>query len=283
MRPAPRRRLGLLRSCIAFCLIAMIPWGSAAQGPEAETSEPPKTSPEPLLPWLGMATTRPLVMTLSHDLIYDPAGRGLEVKSSQWDLDRLRLEGFGGRLGLAGRGTIQIGAPSDVATTITLENVNVPEVLRFMKLPRWREVEARVDGRLAIEFRGNEWRRLDITLQTRPDSFRLSRRLIKDMLANYLPGAITAEQIDMAFDHYFEAVEMIPLADAAITGSLADRRFDVRVPIRNEALNVELETQVDRATLKLAWERFLRPILEQIQPYLDKAKELDIKVERPDQ
>ena len=283
MRPAPRRRLDLARSHFVLCLIAFIPWLSAAQGPDAQTPAPPKPSPEPLLPWLGMATTRPLVMTLSHDLIYDPSGRGLEVKSSEWDLDRLRFEAFGGRLGLTGRGTIQIGEPSDVATTITLEDVNVPEVLRFMKLPRWREVEARVDGRLAIEFRASEWRRLDITLQTRPGTFRLSRRLILDMLANYLPGAITAEQIDMAFDHYFEDAEMIPLADAAITGSLTGRRFDVHVPIRNEALNVELETRVDRATLKLAWERLLRPILERVQPYLDKVKELDIKIERADQ
>ena len=64
---------------------------------------------EPRFPWLDPATTRPIVMRLEHSIAYDRATGDVRVERSRWDLDWLRLDMFGGRLTVAGRGLVTSG------------------------------------------------------------------------------------------------------------------------------------------------------------------------------
>ncbi|MCL5270708.1 MAG: hypothetical protein M1457_09220, partial [bacterium] len=100
-----------------------------------------------LIPWAEPAPPDPIALRISHNVVYDPAGKRIEVRESAWDLGRLNLLAFGGRAEIVGRGSGGQGRPSDAATPLTVERVDVRRVMEFLKLPRAGEIEALVSGR----------------------------------------------------------------------------------------------------------------------------------------
>jgi hypothetical protein len=237
----------LLAACPSILLIHP---NSAAQQPGAASADAP---PPILLPWLAPATSRPLALSFSHEIEYDPAGPSLDVKRSRWEIERLRMAIFDGRVSMVGRGEIGGGRPSDVATTLTLERVDAQRVLRFLQLPRSNEIEARIGGRLYVRILAGDWDDVRVSLETEPGTVRLSRGLIRQMLGGSLDPQTIVERVDPTLNYHFGSAQMIPIESMRIEGSLGSSQLILKIPIRNAALNMDFEPRIDKPLLWEMW------------------------------
>jgi hypothetical protein len=183
-----------------------------------------------------------------------PPHRRIGAVQSQWQVERLRLAAFGGRLALVGGGWTGQPRPSDAATTLTLERIDVQALLRFLEVPRAGEIEARLGGGIYARVTGGEWSGLALHLETEPGSVRLSRGLIKELLGGALDSKTIEERVEPTLKQYFGDARMIPIDSLRIDGTLGDAQLTLKIPIHNEALSIDFEPRVDRALLWQAWD-----------------------------
>lgn len=248
MQSSPRPWLLL----IAFGLLSF--GGAAAQNATTETTRH-QTVPEPL-EWIDSGTTQtsPIALSFRHSILYDPDPLTIQVEESHWNLQRLDVRLFSGRALVQGRGTILPEAPDDVATTLTLEGIDLQGVLQFLTVPRANEIQALLSGMLAVAIRDGDWEHVEIDLHGEEGSVYLSRPLIKDLLGTYLGNAVTPEQVDQTLSHYYGDQTMIPLSDVRLRGELGRQMLELSIPLRNQALNIDLNPRIERDLLWEIWE-----------------------------
>ncbi len=261
-RTVPSRALLLGALCLLF-------YPDAAAQPPAESllreRPAPASYPDPIVPWLGLPSDAPPILHYRHDIRIGPPGAGLSIRESRWQADRLKLLGFGGSLGLVGVGTVSAEAPLDLATTVTLETIDLNAVLRYLQLPRAEEIEGRVSGTVHLSLLGREWRRIDVALHAPAGTVRIHRRLIADVLTTYLSEQLSREEIYASLDQAYRGIEMIPFDAVRVNGRFDQQTLNLRVPLRNEILNLDLEPRIERAILWDLWDLLRRTGFEELE------------------
>ncbi len=212
---------------------------------------------QPLLPWLDPATSRPLALSIRHQILFDRSAATILVEESRWQLDWLDLNLWDGRVRVAGEGRVLAGRSASLATSITLGRVELSEAMAFFQLPRAREVRAQVSGRVRLEFGEGEWSRIAIAAHGAPGTVFLSRGLIKDLLANQHAGALAGDYVDSVLDQRWPNELMIPFNEVNVEGELTRERLIIRVPLRNELLNLDFNPQIDNRVLWWVWEQLM--------------------------
>ena len=223
--------------------------GSAGSVKAAQAGE---ASPV-LVPWFSPATTRPLEMTLNHDLTYDPQSKQLEINESRWGLRRMVLSTCGGRVGVWGQGEIVPGQVEDIACTVTLRGVQAQQFMKMLELPREGEIRGELNGWVALDVSRGQWRRVELHLSAREGTAFVSRRLIREILASQLGGGVEPATVDQVIDRVFPGRGMIPFENVRLDGRLGQQKLKVTIPLRNEVLDIKFEPQIDSALLWEAW------------------------------
>ena len=118
-----------------------------------------------------------------------------------------------------------------------------------LNLPRTGEIEATIDGDLAIGISKGEWNHVRVNITGQPGTVRVSRRLLKEILVDYLQNAITQQQLDETLGAFFGSDPMIPLDDLTLEGDLNSQALTLKIPLRNKALNILIEPRIERNLL----------------------------------
>jgi hypothetical protein len=214
------------------------------------------TEPQILIPWAELAPPDPVALRIRHTILFNPEDAGLQVKASDWTLDRLNLLIFDGMAHITGRGVTDATEPSDVSTTLTMTRIDVRRMMQFLNLPRTGEMEARVSGALGVEIRAGDWARLTVDLKAEPGTAYISRPLLNDLLTPGL-GPETMAQVDEIITRFFGTDLMIPLEGLTLTGALDRQVLALRIPVRIKTISALLEPRIERDLLWEIW-KYLR-------------------------
>ena len=249
----PRRATSISRCMlgVAFAWIAAMPWVHAQSSPPTTSTAEREELPEPLVGWAALPTSRPLQLSIEHSVEYRPAAYTIRVAHSNWRIDQLAIDSFGGQLLVQGRGNVGSQLPADLTTTLTLNAVDIQRVLQFLAVPQASQIRGKLEGTAGIQILAGDWHRVDLDLRTLPNTVYLHRRLIKQLLGSTIGGGLTGAQIDQTLNHHFGPVAMIPFSPMSIRGKLGEHKVQISVPLRNEALSIDFEPLVDR---KLLWD-----------------------------
>jgi hypothetical protein len=199
--------------------------------------------------------------------VYD--ARNLELRGAwdrpRWTLDRFEAEAFGGRLWAFGNGEWGTRERPLVSLEVGAEGIDLQDLLKTFKVARADQIEARVRGRVHLVADGRRWSVLDLDLVGEENTVRLSRELLYEILSPSLTQVLTRKQIDDALDSAFGPQEMIPFRELSFEGGLRPKTLNLRLPLENEVLDLDIEPQIDRELLWDIWDELAKIGMDNIR------------------
>lgn len=179
--------------------------------------------------------------------------REVEIRGAwsrpEWVLEHFEAQTFGGRLAATGRGAWGTADRPVVSLEVEMEDVDLNALLKAFNVARADQIRARVRGRAHLEAEGRDWKVLDLDLIGKEGTVFLSRKLLYDILSPSLTEVLTRKQIDDALNSVYGRKQMIPFEELSFEGSLTPRSLNLRLPLRNEVLDLDIEPQIDRELL----------------------------------
>ena len=198
--------------------------------------------------------------------IRDIEARGRWLRPS-WTLEEVRASAFSGRLRIEGEGVWEAGSPPLVSLALELEGLDLHELLRAFNIPKADQIRARMSGSMHIKAEGRSWEILDFDLHADEGSVYLDRQLIYDILAPSFSEVLTQEQVAQTLNSVFGDAKMIPFEEMSFRGSLAPDALRLRLPLRNEALDLDIEPRIDRVLLWDIWDKLIETGLENVRGF----------------
>lgn len=179
--------------------------------------------------------------------------RDVEIRGAwsrpEWLLEHFEARTFEGRLVATGRGVWETVDRPVVSLEVEVEDVDLNALLKAFNVARADQIRARVRGRARLESEGRDWKVLDLDLVGMEGTVFLSRKLLYDILSPSLTEVLTRKQIDDALNSVYGRKQMIPFEELGFEGSLRPRSLNLRLPLRNEVLDLDIEPQIDRELL----------------------------------
>lgn len=172
-----------------------------------------------------------------------------------WTLQHFEARTFEGRLWASGHGQWGTRERPIVSLEVGVRDVDLQALLKTFEVARADQMEARVRGRMRLEAEGREWRILNLDLIGEEGTVKLSRQLLYDILSPSLTEVLTRQQIDEALDSAFGREEMIPFEELSFEGGLRPETLNLRLPLQNEVLDLDIEPQIDRELLWDLWDQ----------------------------
>lgn len=170
-----------------------------------------------------------------------------------WEIERASVEIFGGLITLSGEGRWGTNEEPRVSLLVQGHGVALQPLLRAFNAPRADQVQARIGGAMKLEAVGRDWNVLNMQIYSEEGTVFLDRRLIYDLLAPAFAEVLTKEQVDEALNNAFGDAQMIPFDQMSLGGALSPDQLVMELPLRNEALNLDIEPRVDR---ELVWDAY---------------------------
>lgn len=171
-----------------------------------------------------------------------------------WTLERFEARTFGGRLWASGHGEWGTRERPVVSLEVGAEGIDLQDLLKAFKIGKADQVEARVAGRMLLEAEGRNWKLLNLDLVGEEGTVKLSRQLLYDILSPSMSEVLTKKQIDDALDSAFGRQQMIPFQRVSFEGGLRPETLNLRLPLQNEVLDLDIEPQIDRELLWDLWD-----------------------------
>lgn len=205
---------------------------------------------------LSELTLAPLTATSVKAGIYEAAEVTLvgSWQRPRWTLDSFQAKAFGGSLKAFGSG--EWGTPDRpiVSLDLQVDGVDLQAMLKAFNVSRAEQIQARVRGRVHLEAEGRKWSVLDLDLVGEEGTVMLSRQLLYDILSPSLAEVLTRKQIDDALNSAFGRRDMIPFDELSFEGGLTPTTLNLRLPLQNEVLDLDIEPQIDRELLWDIWD-----------------------------
>lgn len=171
-----------------------------------------------------------------------------------WTLDHFEARSFGGRLWASGRGEWGTRERPIVSLEVGADGVDLQALLKTFDVKQADQLEARVRGRMILEAEGRNWKVLNLDLVGEEGTVKLSRQLLYDILSPSLTEVLTRKQIDDALDSAFGRQQMIPFQELSFEGGLRPDTLNLRLPLQNEVLDLDIEPQIERELLWDLWD-----------------------------
>lgn len=198
--------------------------------------------------------------------IRDIEARGRWLRPS-WTLEEVRASAFSGRLRIEGEGVWEAGSPPSVSLALELEGLDLHELLRVFNIPKADQVRAKISGSMHVKAEGRRWEILDFDLHGDEGSVYLDRQLIYDILAPSFSEVLTQKQVEQTLNSVFGNAKMIPFVEMSFQGSLAPEALRLRLPLRNAALDLDIEPRIDRALLWDIWDKLIETGLDNVRDF----------------
>lgn len=216
---------------------------------------------------LGELTLAPLTATSLRAGRYE--ARDLTVRGSwqrpRWTLEQLDARAFGGHVRAFGGGVWGTRDRPVVSLELQVEGVDLQALLKSFNVARAEEIRGRVTGRIHLEAVGRNWSVLDLDLVGEEGTVMLSRQLLYDILSPSLTEVLTRKQIDDALNSAFGRRVMIPFDELSFEGGLTPTTLNLRLPLQNEVLDLDIEPQIDRELLWDIWDELVQIGAENIR------------------
>lgn len=175
-----------------------------------------------------------------------------------WTLELLEAEAFGGRFRAFGQGAWGTRDRPIVSLELQVVSVDLQALLKAFEVERAGQIRARVSGRVHLEAEGRNWRVLDLDLTGEQGTVLLNRQLLYDILSPSLTEVLTRKQIDDALNSAFGRRQMIPFDEVGFEGGLTPTTLNLRLPLQNEVLDLDIEPQIDRELLWDIWDELVQ-------------------------
>jgi len=185
----------------------------------------------------------------------------------RWTLERFEAQTFGGRLWASGEGNWGTRERPSVSLEVGAEGIDLQALLKTFKVARADQIEARVAGRMMLEAEGRNWRVLSLDLVGEEGTVKLSRQLLYDILSPSMSEVLTKKQIDEALDSAFGREQMIPFRQLSFEGGLRPETLNLRLPLQNEVLDLDIEPQIDRELLWDLWDELSQIGLDNLRGF----------------
>jgi hypothetical protein len=196
--------------------------------------------------------------------------------SPQWKLDNASGEIFGGMIIASGQGRWGTNLTPQVSLDLQGHGVALQDLLRAFNSPRAGQVQARIGGAMRVEAEGRDWRVLNMEFYGEEGTVFIHRQLLYDLLAPSFTEALKKEDVEKALNSVFGDAQMIPFDEMRISGSLSPGKLNMKLPLRNEPLNLLIEPQIDRELVWDAYDFLVKMGLENIR-----SREFEVERENP--
>lgn len=201
--------------------------------------------------WADLAGSRPIQVTLSHDLELTTGPQPLHVTDSHWHIQRLALAVFDGRVDIEAAGRVRQQRLGNLRTTVTLHRADVQRMMRFLSIGPAGDVRGRATGWFAFHIHQGRWQSIEIHLRSEPGTLKIRRHLLKELLVARTGVGIEPGKIDDILDaHYGSGTEMLPMGRTTLEGRLDRDQLRMNLPLGNQALTIRLEPRIERRLLK---------------------------------